>query len=67
MQLTICRVLALALFLFAGLAQAELPNPNSFAWAVERGDVKKVKEWFDQGLDPEFVGSQIGTGLMIAA
>ena len=67
MQLKICRVLALAVFLFAGLAQAELPNPNSFAWAVERGDVKKVKEWFDQGLDPEFVGNQIGTGLMIAA
>ena len=67
MQLTICRVLALALFLFAGAVRAELPNPNSFAWAVERGDVKKVKEWFDEGLDPEFVGSQIGTGLMIAA
>ena len=44
-----------------------MPNPNSFAWAVERGDVKKVKEWFDEGLDPEFVGSQLGTGLMIAA
>ena len=61
------RALLLAFCLFACAAQAELPNPNSFAWAVERGDVKKVKEWFDEGLDPEFVGSQLGTVLMIAA
>ena len=66
--MTFCgRALLLAFCLFASTAQAELPNPNSFAWAVERGDVKKVKEWFDEGLDPEFVGSQLGTGLMIAA
>lgn len=61
------RALLLALCLFACAAQAELPNPNSFAWIVERGDVKKVKEWLDEGLDPEFVGNQVGTGLMIAA
>ena len=61
------RAWVVAFCLMAGAAQAELPNPNAFAWAVERGDVKQVREWLDQGLDPEFVGSQIGTGLMIAA
>ena len=61
------KALAIALCLLAGVAQAELPNPNTFAWVVERGDVKQVKEWLEQGLDPEFVGSQVGTGLMIAA
>ena len=61
------RTLFFALCLFAGAAWAELPNPNSFAWGVERGDIKTVKAWLDEGLDPEFQGNQIGTGLMIAA
>ena len=61
------RRLFFALCLFAGAAWAELPNPNSFAWGVERGDIKTVKAWLDEGLDPEFQGNLIGTGLMIAA
>ena len=61
------RSLLFALCLFAGTAWAELPNQNSFAWMVERGDIKTVRAWLDEGLDPEFQGNQIGTGLMIAA
>ena len=43
------------------------PDPVEFAWAVERNDLTKVKAWLDEGLDPEFSGREIGTGLMIAA
>jgi hypothetical protein len=56
-----------ALALFSASAVAALPDPVTFAFAVERGDVKKVSAWFDEGLDPEAVGNQLGTGLMIAA
>lgn len=59
---------ALFLLLLAGrTAWAELPDPAKFAWAVERNDVKQVRAWLDDGLNPEFQGKEIGTGLMIAA
>lgn len=61
------RTLILILALFAGMAWGALPDPVEFAWAIERGDIKKVTTWLDEGLDPEFQGSQFGTGLMIAA
>ncbi|WP_170285863.1 ankyrin repeat domain-containing protein [Propionivibrio limicola] len=61
------KALFLGLCLFAGTALADLPDPVAFSWAIERGDVKKVRQWLDEGLDPEFQGSQIGTGLMNAA
>lgn len=60
-----------ALLLGAGLlatqALAALPDPVAFSWALERGDVAKVRSWLDEGLDPEFSGQRIGTGLMSAA
>jgi len=62
-----CQLLILALCLFAGTAWAALPDPVQFAWAIERGDIKQVKAWLDEGLDPEFQSYQIGSGLMIAA
>lgn len=43
------------------------PNPHEFAWGVERNDIQRVRAWLDEGLDPEFLGAEIGTGLMIAA
>ena len=46
---------------------AAAPDPIAFSWAVESGDIKKVRAWLDEGLDPEFQGSQVGTGLMNAA
>lgn len=61
------RALVLGLSLSVGTAVAALPDPISFAFSVELGDVRKVRSWLDEGLDPEFMGSQIGSGLMIAA
>ncbi|MFZ4536256.1 ankyrin repeat domain-containing protein [Propionivibrio sp.] len=61
------RALFFVLCLLAGTAWAALPDPITFGWAVERGDINKVKSWLDEGLDPEFQSNQIGSGLMIAA
>ena len=60
-------VVLLATVLAATSALAALPDPVAFSWAVERGDIAKVRSWLDEGLDPEFQGSQIGSGLMLAA
>ncbi|MEF8698798.1 MAG: ankyrin repeat domain-containing protein [Candidatus Accumulibacter sp. UW20] len=46
---------------------AVAPDPFAFGYAVERGDLRKVKNWLDQGLNPEYEGAHVGTGLMIAA
>lgn len=43
------------------------PDPISYAWALERGDVKQVKTWLDEGMDPEYKANQLGNGLMNAA
>jgi hypothetical protein len=61
------RALVFALWLVAGTAWAALPDPVAFSWAIERGEVGKVRAWLDEGLDPEFQTSQLGSGLMIAA
>ena len=50
-----------------GSALAELPDPVTFSWTIELGDIAKVSAWFDEGLDPEFQGGQLGSGLMTAA
>ena len=61
------RVVFVALCLCAGTVWAAMPDPVTFGWAVESNDLKKVNEWLNEGLDPEFQGSQFGSGLMIAA
>lgn len=61
------KVLVLGLFLFSGVVRAALPDPVALSWAIEREDVAKVRAWLDEGLDPEFTGSQFGSGLMNAA
>lgn len=61
------RALILVLSLWAATAWAALPDPIAFSWAVERGDLNKVKSWLDEGLDPEFQSAPLGSGLMIAA
>ncbi|MEW5890882.1 MAG: ankyrin repeat domain-containing protein [Pseudomonadota bacterium] len=48
-------------------AQGALPDPTRFAVAMELGDMASARRWLDAGLDPDFMGSRIGTGLMIAA
>jgi ankyrin repeat protein len=61
------KALVLCLCFLSGAVLAALPDPVAFSWAVERGDLEKVRGWLDEGLDPEFMGSQFGTGLMNAA
>ena len=62
-----CGLLLLGAALLTGEALAALPDPVAFSWALERGDVAQVRNWLDEGLDPEFSGQRIGTGLMSAA
>ncbi|MDR0379208.1 MAG: ankyrin repeat domain-containing protein, partial [Candidatus Accumulibacter sp.] len=64
-----CRalLLLLGLGLLAEQAPAALPDPVTFSWTVERGDLDKVRGWLDEGLDPDFQGQTFGTGLMNAA
>lgn len=46
---------------------AAAPDPTRFEIVVESGDLRTVKAWLDEGLDPEYQAAHIGTGLMIAA
>ena len=46
---------------------AELPSPTAFVTNLELGDIDQAKAWLDAGLDPDFMGSRIGSGLMIGA
>lgn len=48
-------------------ARAELPDPVRFSVRLEMGDVAQARAWLDEGLDPDFEGHLIGTGLMIGA
>jgi hypothetical protein len=48
-------------------AHAALPDPTKFSVTLELGDVKQAQRWLDEGLDPNFEGHLIGTGLMIGA
>jgi hypothetical protein len=57
----------LAAAALAAVARAELPDPVRFGAAIEAGDIAAARAWLDEGLDPNFVGDRIGTGLMIAA
>jgi len=44
-----------------------LPSPVSFVISMELGDIGQAKRWLEAGLAPDFMGSRIGTGLMIGA
>jgi len=76
------RLCALALLLPMGAPQAQPggaaadlqsravfvpPDPASFGKYLESGDIAKLREWLDAGLDPDYLADRIGTGLMIAA
>ncbi len=43
------------------------PDPGTFAARIEAGDHAKAREWLDAGLDSDYTGERIGTGLMIAS
>lgn len=68
----ISRVGGVLLLLWCVLASpvwAETPTPDAitFGYAVERGDLRTVRRWLDEGLNPEYEAAQIGSGLMVAA
>ena len=44
-----------------------LPDPVRFTVSMELGDMRQAEAWLDAGLPPDFMGSRIGSGLMIAA
>jgi len=44
-----------------------LPDPVEFGVRIEMGDIGQARAWLDRGLDPDFIGDRIGTGLMIGA
>lgn len=46
---------------------ATLPSPLSFVNSMELGDIAQAKSWLEAGLSPDFMGSRIGSGLMIGA
>jgi uncharacterized protein len=48
-------------------ARAEQPDTTRFSVVLETGDIKQATAWLDEGLDPNFEGHLIGTGLMIGA
>jgi hypothetical protein len=60
-------ILCFLCFVAAAPARAELPDPARFSVALEVGDLKQATAWLDTGLDPNFEGQLIGTGLMIGA
>lgn len=47
--------------------EVRLPDPVAFANQLELGDVKLATAWLDAGLPVDFMGSRIGSGLMIGA
>ena len=64
---TIVRYGVFLLVLAGEIAWAATPDPVEFGWAVESNQIERVRKWLNEGLDPEFQGNEIGTGLMIAA
>ncbi|NWG30006.1 MAG: ankyrin repeat domain-containing protein [Rhodocyclaceae bacterium] len=63
------KFLLACLFAFAFLSSvhAELPDVTRFSVVLEVGDLRQAAAWLDEGLDPNFEGRLIGTGLMIGA
>ena len=59
--------LALSLCLSLPPAWAGMPDPTRFGLTVEQGELDTVKEWLDNGLNPDFLADHIGSGLMVAA
>lgn len=43
------------------------PDPIEFRVQMELGAIGRAREWLDVGLDPNYLGDRIGSGLMIAA
>lgn len=52
---------------FWGGGPVTLPTPTAFSTQMELGDLRQAEAWLDAGLPPDFMGSRIGSGLMIGA
>lgn len=68
----VAMIIAMALVLPASAqswpgSKVSLPDPVAFVNAMEVGDIKRAEAWLDAGLPPDFLGSRIGSGLMIGA
>ncbi len=72
MRLTVKRRLAMISVMGVLLAPATpvfaaLPDPVAFSISMELGDVGQAESWLDAGMSPDFMGSRVGSGLMIGA
>ena len=43
------------------------PDPIAFTNSMELGDLRQAEAWLDAGMSPDFMGSRVGSGLMIGA
>lgn len=43
------------------------PDPVAFSNSMELGDLGQAEAWLDAGMPPDYLGSRIGSGLMIGA
>jgi uncharacterized protein len=59
--------LILAALIPAPVSAAPTPDPIRFRILMEEGEISQAREWLDAGLDPNFQGDRIGSGLMVAA
>lgn len=49
------------------LAAGKLPDATGFVVQMEAGNLAQAEEWLNDGLPPDFMGSRIGSGMMIGA
>lgn len=67
-QIVAAMIIGLGLYCSGWAAEAsKLPDPLTFAVRMETGDIGQAAAWLDAGMDPDFMGSRIGSGLMIGA
>jgi len=57
----------LLLVAFPVYSATATPDPVAFTNSMELGDVRQAEQWLDAGMSPDYMGSRIGTGLMIGA
>ena len=55
------------LFAVPAANAGDLPDPVAFRVQMEMGRLDKARAWLAAGLDPNFLGDRIGSGLMIGA
>lgn len=63
----VAMIIGMGLVLPAIAEPAALPSPLSFTISMELGDIGQAKRWLEAGLPADFMGSRVGSGLMIGA